>query len=156
ATKRLAFRRIKLGQQRLRNPFLFSGVFAMRRSVLSRPGFTLIELLVVIAIIAILIGLLVPAVQKVREAATNAQCKNNLKQMGTAIHNYHATYQHFPTHGDNGTIVRLPSGAPATPKSTPYQRAGVFFQILPYIEQEAVYNSPSDATVRAAVIPTYF
>jgi len=105
----------------------------------SRTGFTLIELLVVIAIIAILIGLLVPAVQKVREAAARTQCQNSLKQMGLALHNYESSKKVFPP------AFRTPPGTTATPL---FPGWGWGTLILPYIEQAPLYASLNpDATL---------
>jgi prepilin-type N-terminal cleavage/methylation domain-containing protein len=94
-----------------------------------RRGFTLIELLVVIAIIAILIGLLLPAVQKVREAAARSQCTNNLKQLGIAMHAYHDTNGKFPFEDGPGSV-------PANGLCDP----SIYVQILPYIEQGNIYQ----------------
>ncbi len=107
-----------------------------------RRGFTLIELLVVIAIIAILIGLLLPAVQKVREAAARLTCQNNLKQMGLALHNYHDANGQFPTAGCDWYLgVSYQSKTNATPHAPPFQTAGWMYQILPFIEQDALYKT---------------
>src|SRR6476620_4740634 len=119
-----------------------------------RGAFTLIELLVVIAIIAILIGLLLPAVQKVREAAARTQCQNNLKQIGLAFHNHHDTYKAFPTGGVGADGPRTMNGtSPATYQT---QAWGWAYQILPYIEQGPLYNTTTDATVQATPVPIYF
>jgi prepilin-type N-terminal cleavage/methylation domain-containing protein len=101
-----------------------------------RHGFTLIELLVVIAIIAILIGLLLPAVQKVREAAARAQSSNNIKQLALALHNYAGAY--------NGSMPQLVDQTPNAPNtSSNGNGAGlqsIWYNILPYIEQDNVYR----------------
>jgi prepilin-type N-terminal cleavage/methylation domain-containing protein len=103
----------------------------MNLSRRSRSAFTLIELLVVIAIIAILIGLLLPAVQKVREAAARTQCINNNKQLGLAVHNYASAYQN---------VLPALSSDGLKPKYGAYT-AGILVTLLPYLEQEVLFNN---------------
>jgi prepilin-type N-terminal cleavage/methylation domain-containing protein/prepilin-type processing-associated H-X9-DG protein len=98
-------------------------------------GFTLIELLVVIAIIAILIGLLLPAVQKVREAAARMKCSNNLKQCGLAAHNYESTNGTLPPY-QHTKVFTLTDGSQVTRSSA----GSIFALILPYVEQSNKYN----------------
>src|SRR6266851_4573200 len=104
-----------------------------------RSAFTLIELLVVIAIIAVLVALLLPAVQQARESARRAQCKNNLKQIGLALHNYHEALQVFPP----GRIVNYVNGQGHC--------FSAYAHLLPYLDQTPIYNlinftmNPDDA-----------
>jgi prepilin-type N-terminal cleavage/methylation domain-containing protein len=104
------------------------------RSRPPRRAFTLIELLVVIAIIAVLIGLLLPAVQKVREAASRTKCANNLKQLGLGMHNHHDVYGGFPSAGWGWFWVGDPNRAARG------QPGGWVYAILPFVEQPALYN----------------
>src|SRR5438034_3653742 len=108
-----------------------------------RRGFTLIEVLVVFAIIGILIGLLLPAVQKIREVANRATCQNNLKQIGLAVHNHHDTNQKFPMGCDNKRLV------PLTAPRTTYM-----LELYPYLEQDNTYQR-FDKNVQIATLDAF-
>ncbi|MEZ6125877.1 MAG: DUF1559 domain-containing protein [Planctomycetaceae bacterium] len=115
-----------------------------------RHAFTLIELLVVIAIIAILIALLLPAVQQAREAARRTQCKNNLKQIGLALHNYHDVYHLFPA----GSYWNNKDASGAT-----YHQGSLLTHLLPYIDQAPMFNQipfdnpPASKNINDATLP---
>jgi prepilin-type N-terminal cleavage/methylation domain-containing protein/prepilin-type processing-associated H-X9-DG protein len=134
-------------------------------STRKRAAFTLVELLVVIAIIGILVALLLPAIQAAREAARRTQCKNNLKNIGLAFHNFHDTHKQFPTGGTgpqaevedylSDSLTKPKADRTGKPNGPERQGLGWMFQILPYLEEGAVAGLNKQADLRRVTIPLY-
>jgi prepilin-type N-terminal cleavage/methylation domain-containing protein len=130
-------------------------------STRKRTAFTLVELLVVIAIIGVLVALLLPAIQAAREAARNAQCLNQLKQIGTAMQNHVTAYGCFPTGGNTHStqIWQYSQGGrnnPGKANGPNQQGLGWAYQILPFLEQQAIKNLTDQPTLMQSSIPGYF
>ncbi len=124
------------------------------RSHFKRRGFTLIELLVVIAIIAILIALLVPAVQKVREAAARTQCTNNLKQIGLGLHNFEGTFKRLPPAYGGALAPAAPVTTTSASSKFPNVFGATHVFILPYIEQDNLYKNMVAAGTPSLYVPS--
>ena len=126
----------------------------MRRSLSVRYGFTLIELLVVIAIIAVLIGLLLPAVQKVREAAARTTCQNNLKQLALACHNYVSDNKRFPPAGQGYSWCGSPHPSLGVIGDAEIYNSNGLVLLLPYVEQDPLFRQ-FDLTEASAKLRCY-
>lgn len=120
-----------------------------------RRGLSLIELMVVLAILAIMIGLILPAIMKIRESAQRAQCQNHLKQMVLAFHHYHHTQGRFPDGGKNGAD---PPASHPLMTHRPSQRSewSWTYQILPFLEQSSLYDHPDDATIQSTPVALFY
>jgi prepilin-type N-terminal cleavage/methylation domain-containing protein/prepilin-type processing-associated H-X9-DG protein len=129
-------------------------------TVWRRAGFTLIELLVVIAIIGVLIALLLPAVQHVRESGNRIKCANNLKQLGLAFALHHDVHNYLPDGGEYWDETKYPrtwtDSAKTNPAVSPSQYWSWAYQVLPYIEQSNCWLIQNDQTVRETVLPLFF